>query len=1161
MRKHTRKKSILILLMTALMTLTLSVRLVGAQDTGVVTYDFTADSYAPSVALTGATVFTGFDAISVYTKSANGSAIISVPVELDSDAKGIAIEYNNLMTNVAPDNLKVTLKSGEDSYDMSEGSKYYELVGEDLKEKAAAAGGVMKATQTAYENFYGYLVLELSEFNLPEEPITIDTIVFTTQLTVPVRYNIGKIYTVTEEGFDEVIYTPSADNFTAEGDVNNYVAQFLAKGQFKFYDATNGDTTDPTWVKFPKEILGVSETEVSNTAGVYEYADLTGFTAIVLEADTTESPVDIRLGMALFSGDSENLYNAQRFQPVEFICVGDNGAVYYLYGKDENNNFINDGRPYMPKGFKGKVYIKLDSLLARTPSNVFNYSYVFPYIKVYAAPVNSVGGTIKISRAYLTNEPINVVSYPIVVTTNASNRGTVTIDKPNVIAGGSATLTVTPKTGYVVDQVLVNGQSVALDQNGQYTITNINARTNITVNIIPDPNAEPRYIFIKSNPHGTITADKNPVPNGADVTFTVEADLGYEVAWFKVNDELVELVDGKYTIPEVETDLVVEMGVNVIYEYEAPMKGTGAVIMDGRQEFGSIYAEFDSIFVSGKFNAPIKDGQAPFVGLQVKNLLVKNFSQKNALVIQYRTLSTSVSTYNECGVKVAMFDSNGNARQAATGKSFYLKEGDLISRGSQISGGMLFTGKPDFSGYLIIPFNAFTSGYEAATSTDALDYTNMESVLVFTDYRWWSDFLSKYFIGDIFIANFDENEMTLSGETLVWTVQGAERNVDYLLYYADPTGSTPAGKTADDYATLDFVRANELLFKDFKPYGFTNTQSNLRIRVDSRMLNKEGFAVWSNIDAIRIAVDNSANDFDIPYSIGVRPWHSTHADDEWIMTGLGGVIFVSEDNSTSYAAEKTTIIPAGFKGYIYIPINEIVFAARNSDADTFPTETQDYIVLYLPVVNDKIKDGSKIILDEILFASENSEIEYTATPFDCDIEYVLYGGVNGDNPTKYNINSQFTLKEATKEGYGFEGWYLNPEFKGRPITEIIPGTHGKLTLYAKFSAYINISIEITGKGSITPNIDRITAGSSQTFVVTPDDGYEIEYVLVNDQPVALNNGIFELTDIQEDVSINIGFKKVATAPAKKKGCKSLIGFETLALLVLAYGASMLKKKF
>lgn len=1165
LRKINKRKGVLMIVLSIVMLMSLSVSHVYASDPEpLVTYEFGSDNFAASVGLTGGTVYTGFDAISVYTVSASGNAVISVPVNFNSAVTGLAIEYANNMTSIVADNLTITLHSGETSYSLTAGAAYYELSDGILTSKTAGTNGVLNAAQNTYECFYGHLVLDISAFALPAET-TIDTIDFTTQLTAPARYNIGRVHTMsalTVEGIGNAIYTPAVDNFVLGGNTENYAAQFLSQNDVKYYEAANGDTTDPIWVKFPDEILNTSETTVANTFGVYEYANLSGLSAIVMDVDASMSEADIRLGMSLFSGDGTNIWNAQRFQPVEFICVGDNGAVYNLSGHD-GSVWISDGRPYMPAGFKGKVYIMLDTIVARTSTNIFNYSNVFPYIKVYAAPVNNAGAVMNVSSIYLTNEIIDVQSYPVVVTT-ISNRGTITVDKPNVIPGSSVTVTVTANAGYVISQVTVDGTEITLSSEGTYTIENVQARTEVAATFIPDPNAEPRYIIIVPNDYATITPDKSPVPNGAEVTFTVTPQLGYEIVSFLINDVEVELINNQYTMTEVDADIKAEVQTAAILDYTAPLDGTGNIIMDGKQEFGSVYADFNSIFVSGKFNAPIKDGQAPLVGLKLKNLLVNDFSAKDALVIQYRALSTSVSTYAECGVKIGIFDDTlGMATQA--GKDFYISEDGTITKGSNISGGMVFTGKPDFSGYLILPINTvFAKAFELNTEEGTLNTTNIQSILMYDDYRWWSDFLAKYFIGEVYLANFDTEAKIMSNSTLIWTPQEAVEDVDYELFYQDALGLTPDGKTKDDYATLNTVTAGEILFKDFSGYGFTNEKSSLRIKVDDRMLNNEGFAVWSNIDAIRISVDNSANNFAIPYSLGVRPWNSTADIDEWIMTGLGGVIFVPEVGTASYATTNTTIIPANFKGYIYIPVNEIVFAARDSQEAEFPIEAQDYIVLYLPVVDSTIIDGSKIILNEVLFASENSEIAYTAAAFDCPIAYVLDGGTNAvNNPATYNITSEIVLADAIKESYGFEGWFLNPEFKGRAITEINAGTHGNMTLYAKFAAYLTVTYDISEGGSVTPNIPTLSVGASQTFIVTANDGYEIEYVFVNDESVALTSGMFELTDVQENITIKVSFKELETEPPvpAKKGCFSAIGsFSAMAGLITMLAVSLTFKK-
>ncbi len=70
------------------------------------------------------------------------------------------------------------------------------------------------------------------------------------------------------------------------------------------------------------------------------------------------------------------------------------------------------------------------------------------------------------------------------------------------------------------------------------------------------------------------------------------------------------------------------------------------------------------------------------------------------------------------------------------------------------------------------------------------------------------------------------------------------------------------------------------------------------------------------------------------------------------------------------------------------------------------------------------------------------------------ITYVLDGGVNDeDNPTTYDCDTSFWLGDAYKEGYDFDGWYLDPEFKDY-ISRIYYGTIGDLTLYAKFTPIV-----------------------------------------------------------------------------------------------------------
>ena len=65
------------------------------------------------------------------------------------------------------------------------------------------------------------------------------------------------------------------------------------------------------------------------------------------------------------------------------------------------------------------------------------------------------------------------------------------------------------------------------------------------------------------------------------------------------------------------------------------------------------------------------------------------------------------------------------------------------------------------------------------------------------------------------------------------------------------------------------------------------------------------------------------------------------------------------------------------------------------------------------------------------------------------INYVLSGGINGANPATYSTKN-VTLKNPTKKGYVFAGWYLDTACT-RKITTINDTTDADITVYAKWS--------------------------------------------------------------------------------------------------------------
>lgn len=77
------------------------------------------------------------------------------------------------------------------------------------------------------------------------------------------------------------------------------------------------------------------------------------------------------------------------------------------------------------------------------------------------------------------------------------------------------------------------------------------------------------------------------------------------------------------------------------------------------------------------------------------------------------------------------------------------------------------------------------------------------------------------------------------------------------------------------------------------------------------------------------------------------------------------------------------------------------------------------------------------------------------------LTYVLQGGQNPEGqPSSYTIEDDYVLLIPTKEGYTFEGWYLEASYN-TTVSSIDLGTTGNLTFYAKWEEVIVEPTEYT----------------------------------------------------------------------------------------------------
>ena len=99
------------------------------------------------------------------------------------------------------------------------------------------------------------------------------------------------------------------------------------------------------------------------------------------------------------------------------------------------------------------------------------------------------------------------------------------------------------------------------------------------------------------------------------------------------------------------------------------------------------------------------------------------------------------------------------------------------------------------------------------------------------------------------------------------------------------------------------------------------------------------------------------------------------------------------------------------------------------------------------------KEGGSLVTAETIVSTAGNHTLYARySPVTYSITYKGVEGATNDNPDSYGAaTGNVTLKAPVKEGYTFEGWYLNEDFSGEPINTIAKDRGEDLVLFAKWS--------------------------------------------------------------------------------------------------------------
>ena len=164
-----------------------------------------------------------------------------------------------------------------------------------------------------------------------------------------------------------------------------------------------------------------------------------------------------------------------------------------------------------------------------------------------------------------------------------------------------------------------------------------------------------------------------------------------------------------------------------------------------------------------------------------------------------------------------------------------------------------------------------------------------------------------------------------------------------------------------------------------------------------------------------------------------------------------------------------------------------VFTYNIEQEITLKNPTRDYYAFAGWYDNESLEGTS---VSEISQGTTGNKTFYAKwAPVKYEIKYELNGGTNNEsNVFTYNTEQEITLKNPTRNGYAFLGWFINENFEGSAIEKIAFGSNGNKKLYAKWQACEN---------------KLVFDGNSAT------SGSMVDMAIDTDETVSLENNKFE----------------------------------------------------
>ncbi|MBQ9792101.1 MAG: hypothetical protein IJW28_05950, partial [Clostridia bacterium] len=245
------------------------------------------------------------------------------------------------------------------------------------------------------------------------------------------------------------------------------------------------------------------------------------------------------------------------------------------------------------------------------------------------------------------------------------------------------------------------------------------------------------------------------------------------------------------------------------------------------------------------------------------------------------------------------------------------------------------------------------------------------------------------------------------------------------------------------------------------------------------------------------------------------------------------------------AIDAFSVGVATFTNGAVSPNSSVNVAYGNSQAFTFTPSTgyellEENIVITNTDSDTMLTSGWTFVNNVLTISTIESNIEISVTMTKAKVYYnvnmVSNSIVTPINPisiTKVEEGTNYTFEFELKENYEVTSIQMNTTLFQGSIEEndgVYSFTYeiNEDTVVTINTALVKHTVTVTvgDNGSVSPNTNVLVShGSNQSFVITPDSGYDIDTILLNGVRQSVTGNTYSINNVTEDMTLSITFKE------------------------------------